>query len=118
MLAPEALQAPVVTQKWEGHIVSQTKPEGWIYPSVLRVSVGGAVGMQITVSKKGGPNWSTTGFTGTKPEYGPGAAEFAPLNPGTHIISLDGQGFTMQVNIKPNSLTYVDIARVPADTGP
>ena len=118
LVMPEALQAPVMTQKWEGHIVSQTQPEGWIYPSVLRVSVGGAVGMQITVSKKGGPNWSTTGFTGTKPEYGPGAAEFAPLNPGTHIISLDGQGFTMQVNIKPNSLTYVDIARVPADTGP
>jgi LysM repeat protein len=117
-VAPEALQAPVLTLKWEGHVVSQTQPEGWIYPSVLRVSVGGAVGMQITVSKKNGPNWSTTGFTGTKPEYGPGAAEFAPLNPGTHIISLDGQGFTMQVNIKPNSLTYVDIARVPADTGP
>ena len=117
---PGKSAAPDLTMKWEGRVVSETQPEDWKYPSVLRVNVGAAKGMQVTISNKGGNSWSTTGFTGTKPEYGDGAVEFAPLNSGKHIISLDGQGkgSRMTVNIKPNSLTYVEFVQVRADTGP
>ena len=117
---PEKKSAPDMTTQWDGRIVSQTQPEDWKYPSVLRVNVGGAKGMQVTVSKKGSNSWSTTGFTGTKPEYGDGAVEFAPLNPGKHVVSLDGQGkgSEVTVEIKPNSLTYVEFVRVRADSGP
>lgn len=107
---------PTLTYKWEGRVVQQTFPEGSRYPSVLRVTVGGAKDMQVTVRKKDG-NWSTTGFTGTKLEYGPGAVEFAPLNPGIHYVTLDGQGTTLRVSVKPNSLTYVEFSKVPANTG-
>jgi hypothetical protein len=109
-----------MTMMWQGRMVNQSQPEDWKYPAVLRVNVGGAKGMQVSVSKKGSNSWSTTGFTGTKPEYGDGAVEFAPLNPGKHIVSLDGQGkgSSMTVDIKPNSLTYVEFVRVRADTGP
>lgn len=117
ILSSAAPVKPEITTKWEGRVVSQTFPEGKRYPAVLRVVVGGAKDMQVTIRKKDS-NWSTTGFTGTKPEYGEGAVEFAPLNPGTHIITLDGQGASMQVNIKANSLTYVEFARVPANSGP
>lgn len=119
-IGPGRSAAPDLTLKWEGRVVSQTQPEDWKYPSVLRVNVGAAKGMQVTISKKGNNSWSTTGFTGTKPEYGDGAVEFAPLNPGKHTISLDaqGKGSQMTVNVKPNSLTYVEFVRVRADTGP
>jgi len=119
-ISPEKKSAPDMTTKWDGRVVSQTQPEDWKYPSVLRVNVGGAKGMQVTVSKKGSNSWSTTGFTGTKPEYGDGAVEFAPLNPGKHVISLDGQGkgSEVTVDIKPNSLTYIEFVRVRADSGP
>lgn len=120
MLDPGRSEPPELTQAWEGRLVSQTQPEDWRYPAVLRVNVGAAKGMQVTVTKLGSNSWSTTGFTGTKPEYGDGAVEFAPLNPGKHVVSLDGQGkgARMVVDIKPNSLTYVEFVRVRADTGP
>jgi len=109
--------APVQTTKWIGALVSQTFPENSRYPSVLRVRAGGGPGMQVTLINKAA-NWSTTGFTGDKPEYGEGTVEFAPLNSGRYIVSLDGQGGSMNVNIKPNSLTYVEFAQVPANNGP
>jgi len=117
---PERSGPPDITTMWQGRLVSQAQPEDWKYPAVLRVNVGAAKGMQITVSKQGNNSWSTTGFTGTKPEYGDGAVEFAPLNPGKHVVSLDGQGkgSRMVVDIKPNSLTYVEFVKVRADTGP
>ena len=119
-IGPGRTAAPDLTLKWEGRVVSQTQPEDWKYPAVLRVNVGRAKGMQVTIGKKGSSSWSTTGFTGTKPEYGDGAVEFAPLNPGKHTISLDGQGkgSQMTVDVKPNSLTYVEFIRVRSDTGP
>lgn len=120
MLNPDRSAAPELTTAWEGRVISQTQPEDWRYPAVLRVNVGAAKGMQVTVTKLGSNSWSTTGFTGTKPEYGDGAVEFAPLNPGKHVVTLDGQGkgARLVVDIKPNSLTYVEFVQARADTGP
>jgi LysM repeat protein len=112
---PNPVQPPAITMKWVGHLVSMTQPEGDRYPGVLRVQAGGAAGLQITVSKKPG-SWSTTGFTGGKPEYGNGTAEFAPIGSGPHNICLDGQNACIRVNIQPNALTYVQFDQVPNDS--
>ena len=112
---PNPVQPPAITMKWVGHLVSMTQPEGDRYPGVLRVQAGGAAGMQITISKKPG-SWSTTGFTGGKPEYGNGTAEFAPIGSGPHTICLDGQNSCIRVNIQPYALTYVQFDQVPNDS--
>ena len=52
--------------------------------SVLRVSVEGKVGLPVVVRSRG--DFEAVGFTGTKPEYGPYVAEFAPLSQGTYFI--------------------------------
>jgi LysM repeat protein len=109
---PNPVQPPAMTTKWVGRLVSMTQPEDNRYPGVLRVQAGGAAGMQITVSKKPG-SWSTTGFTGGKPEYGYGTAEFAPIGSGYHDICLDGQNACVRINIAPHSLTYVEFDQAP-----
>ncbi len=111
-VGPNPAQSPAITLKWVGRLVSMVQPEDEMYPGVLRVQAGGNGGMAITVSKVPG-SWSTTGYTGNKPEYGNGTAEFAPIGSGYHTICLDGQNACMRINIAPHSLTYVEFDQVP-----
>jgi len=68
---------------WKAEITEQWT-EVDLVGSVLRVSVAGKVGLPVTVRSKG--SFEAVGFTGTKPEYGPFVAEFAPMSPGTYFI--------------------------------
>lgn len=111
-VGPNPIQSPAITLKWVGRLVSMVQPEDERYPGVLRVQAGGNGGMAITVSKVPG-SWSTTGYTGNKPEYGNGTAEFAPIGSGYHTICLDGQNACVRINIAPHSLTYVQFDQVP-----
>jgi hypothetical protein len=74
--------------------------------SVLRVSVEGKVGLPVTVRSSGG--YETVNLTGTKPEYGPYVAEFAPLSKGTYFIEPQGLGIVYQVWLDGRNYTRVD----------
>jgi LysM repeat protein len=107
-------EPPEVTMAWQGHIVSNEVVAGPYtrFPSVLRVSVGGTKGQAVKVTEAVS-GWYTIGLSGTKPEYGPFTCEFAPLNEATYIVSLPGLDTSLSIDIKPNSLAYVEFANAP-----
>ena len=79
--------------------------------SVLRVSVQGKSGLPIAVRSIGG--FGTISFAGTKPEYGPYVAEFAPLSRGTYYIEPQGLGTSFKVWLDGKNYTRVDFTPVP-----
>jgi hypothetical protein len=79
--------------------------------SVLRVSVDGEVGLPVSVRSLG--DFQTIGFTGTKPEYGPYVAEFAPLSRGHYVIEPAGLGHSFMVWLDGRGYTYVDFTLFP-----
>lgn len=90
---------------WRAAITEQW-PDLSLAGSVLRVSVEGKVGLPVTVRSQGG--FETVGFTGTKPEYGPYVAEFAPLSKGTYFIEPQGLGIVFEVWLDAKHYTRVD----------
>jgi hypothetical protein len=74
--------------------------------SVLRVSVEGKVGLPVRVRSLGA--FETIGYTGTKPEYGPYVAEFAPLSKGTYFIEPEGLGLAFEIWLDGQGYTRVD----------
>jgi hypothetical protein len=79
--------------------------------SVLRVSVDGEVGLPVSVRSLG--DFQTIGFTGTKPEYGPYVAEFAPLSKGHYIIEPAGLGHSFMIWLDGRGYSYVDFTLFP-----
>jgi LysM repeat protein len=102
---------PTVTRQWVGRIVSSdcTDQDTWAFQSVLRVSVIGKKGLAVKVSSDG---WQTTGLTGTKPEYGEFAVEFAPFNQGFYTVAPEGLGVSLQVRLDGKCKAYVEFAPV------
>jgi hypothetical protein len=101
--------SPTPQLVWEGRIVSDTPyatpPNG----SILRVSVEGLVGVPITVSAY---DWSTTALSGSKTEYGPYMAEFAPLQPGLYTVSVESLGAGLEITADGTNLIVVEFAQV------
>jgi len=101
--------SPTPQLVWEGQIVSDTPnvtpPNG----SILRVSVEGLVGVPITVSAY---DWSTTALSGSKTEYGPYMAEFAPLQPGFYTVSVESLGASLEITANGTNLIVVEFAQV------
>ena len=101
--------SPTPQLVWEGRIVSDTPyvtpPNG----SILRVSVEGLVGVPITVSAY---DWSTTALSGSKTEYGPYMAEFAPLQPGFYMVSVESLGASLEITADGTNLIVVEFAQV------
>lgn len=97
---------PPVTPIWVGRITQSdcTNQDTWEFRSVLRVSVTGMKGLRVKVSSDG---WETTGLTGTKPEYGEFAVEFAPFNQGYYTITPEGLGASVQVRLDGRCTAYV-----------
>ena len=79
--------------------------------SVLRVSVQGKGGLPVTVRSLGG--FQTVGYTGTKPEYGPFVAEFAPLSKGAYFIEPEGLGLVFEIWLDGKSYNRVDFTPLP-----
>jgi hypothetical protein len=108
---PFAALSPSPTPQlvWEGRIVSDTPyvtpPNG----SILRVSVEGLVGVPITVSAY---DWSTTALSGSKTEYGPYMAEFAPLQPGFYTVSVEDLGADLEITAGGTNLIVVEFTQV------
>jgi hypothetical protein len=101
--------SPTPQLVWEGRIVSDTPyvtpPNG----SILRVSVEGMAGVPITVSAY---DWSTTALSGSKTEYGPYMAEFAPLQPGFYTVSVESLGASLEITADGTNLIVVEFAQV------
>ena len=90
---------------WKAEITSQHTDLD-LAGSVLRVAVEGMGGLPVRVRSQGG--FETLGATGTKPEYGPNVAEFAPLSRGTYFIEPQGLGIAFQIWLDGKSYVRVD----------
>jgi hypothetical protein len=90
---------------WQAKISDQ-QPNLSLVGSVLRVSVQGKAGLPVTLRSMG--SFKSIGYTGTKPEYGPFVAEFAPLTKGTYFIEPEGLGLVFEVWLDGKSYTRVD----------
>ena len=90
---------------WQGMITQQWSDYS-LYGSVLRVSVEGIVGLPVKVFTREG--YATLNFTGTKPEYGPFVAEYAPQHRGTYYIEPEGLGTIFEVWLDGKNYTRVD----------
>jgi hypothetical protein len=73
---------------------------------VVRVWVRGQYGLPVMI-KAAQNGWSTVNFVGTKPEYGPDALEFAPLPPGRFVITPQGLGTSVTVDLRPGTIAQV-----------
>lgn len=100
---------------WKAEITAQWTDLSLV-GSVLRVAVEGKVGLPVTVRSLGG--FEAVGFTGTKPEYGPYVAEFAPLSKGTYFIEPQGLGLTYELWLDGKNYTRVDFRPVPCGATP
>ena len=95
---------------WQAAITEQ-QTDVDLVGSVLRVSVQGKTGLPVTVRSMGA--FEAVGFTGTKPEYGPFVAEFAPLSKGTYFIEPQGLGLVFEVWLDGKNYTRVDFTPLP-----
>jgi len=95
---------------WQAAITEQW-PNLELAGSVLRVSVQGLGGLPVWVRSEGG--FVTVNTTGTKPEYGPNVAEFAPLSRGIYFIEPQGLGLTFKIFLDGKNYTRVDFTRRP-----
>ncbi|TKJ27572.1 MAG: hypothetical protein CEE40_13005 [Chloroflexi bacterium B3_Chlor] len=107
--APPPPPPPTPGPRWEVRILAVT-PNRDLRGSVLRVSVVGEVGLLVEVSSAHG-GWSTTGFTGTKPEYGDYVVEFAPLQRADYIIRPQGVDTELKLFLDARSYVFVEFRR-------
>jgi LysM repeat protein len=102
---------PPATSQWATNIYTTTKRHV-SSGAVLRVSVIGWKDLPVIVSHG---TLSLRDLTGSKPEYGEFACEFAPLGWGTFTVILEGQGVSQDVELDGTGVTHVDF--IPS-TGP
>ncbi|MGQ9584620.1 MAG: LysM peptidoglycan-binding domain-containing protein [Anaerolineae bacterium] len=118
-IPPTTPVAPFPGQVWEGVVVSNTsgnKPT-WEYRSIIRVSVVGLKGVPVTVSTSA-HDWVITGLTGTKPEYGEFAVEFAPFTWGQYIVTAVGLNASVEVQLDGAGIAYIEFRSRPATSTP
>ncbi len=100
---------------WQAEITEQ-RANLDLAGSVLRVSVQGKVGLPVVLRSEG--SFQAISFTGTKPEYGPYVAEFAPLSRATYYIEPQGLGTVFKVSLDGKSYTRVDFTPLPCAPTP
>ena len=103
---PAATSIPT-TLGWRGQIVSNTLYATPGNGSIVRVRVFERLNEPITLT-----HYETTlsGLSGTKPEYGPYAAEFAPLPAGRWTVSLPNLGASVEIEADGYNLVVVEFA--------
>jgi LysM repeat protein len=115
-----ANKTPMQTREWTGVIVKNTSgvTDTMRFSSVLRVVVGAAKGLPVTVTDVthgDGQHLVARGLTGTKPEYGEGAVEFAPFRYGTYRVTPEGLGTSIDVELDGEGEAFVQFYQT--DTG-
>ena len=114
VVAPPPPIVPPVPVQWVGYVLTTTTKYVAL-GEVLRVSVIGQKDLPVTVSTE---TWSVKGLTGTKPEYGEYACEFAPLGVGTFAITPEGLGVSLDVELDGMGVTYVEFSQRPGGKPP
>lgn len=113
----QALPQPIVTSTatvirkvWLGRIVSNTlgatKGEG----SIFRVSVEGILDTPIELRTD---DKFIVANSGSKPEYGRYAAEFAPVTAGTWRVSVPALGVSLDVVADNYNLAVIEFVQIP-----
>jgi len=110
---------PFPGQVWEGVVVSNTSGgvPTWEFRSIIRVSVMGMKGVPVTISTST-HDWEITGLTGTKPEYGEFAVEFAPFNWGRYIVTAVGLNASVEVQMDGTGVAVIEFRPKPASSTP
>jgi hypothetical protein len=106
--APAVTETPTPELGWEGRIVSNTPWATNGYGSILRVHVVGRTGVTIEVTQY---DQKITGVSGSKTEYGPYAAEFAPLPRGTYAVSLPEMDASLEIWVDGYNLLVVEFTQ-------
>ncbi len=99
-LTPSPTATP--TAGWIGRELDPLPDSG----GVVRVWVRGQYGLPVSIVVANG-GWGTTGYVGSKPEYGPDALEFAPLRPGRYTITPHGLGVSVTIDLAPARIAQV-----------
>ena len=80
--------------------------------SVVRIWVEDSVGVPVTIqSDLDRWRWQATGYSGSKPEYGPDALEFAPLPPIPYTLSIPNLRVQFSFELPPSSVTEIVFAQ-------
>jgi hypothetical protein len=102
---PTATPSATPSAGWSGRELAPIAiPGGW--SGVVRVWVRGQYGLPVTIRSADG-SWSTVNWVGSKPEYGPDALEFAPLGPGRYVVTPQGLGVSVTVDLPPGRIAQV-----------
>jgi hypothetical protein len=105
---PTSTPTPTVTPSpsagWVGRVLDPIETGGWT--GVVRAWVRGRYGLPVTI-EAADDGWSTVNYIGSKPEYGPDALEFAPLGPGRYVITPQGLGTSVTIDLLPGQIAQV-----------
>ena len=109
--APPPAQATTGPLIWRARLIEVVPNAVLGGGAILRVRVQDSPGVLIEIEQI---NTILTNTTGTKPEYGPDVAEFAPLSPGRWLISVPSLGVSLAIQTDDRSLFMVEFAQIPA----
>ena len=108
---PQPTLTPTPVPKvWVGRLVSNTLGYTKGGGSIFRVKVEGLVGAKIELRSG---DVFIFGESGTKPEYGPYTAEFAPVTAGTWTVSVPALGVSTQVVADNYNLAVIEFGQIP-----
>lgn len=99
---------------WQGRVVDVIPNAVLGGGAIVRVYVREAPNSEIVLQQQPG-ELILTGQTGTKPEYGPDAAEFAPVPAGQWLISVPGVNTSLALQTDNSGLFVVEFVPVPVD---
>lgn len=105
--APATTSAPKI---WVGRLVSNTLGVTDGEGSIFRIKVEGLAGVNIELRSD---DELITGVSGSKPEYGPYAAEFAPVTAGTWLVSVPSLGASIPVQADNYNLAVIEFVQIP-----
>ena len=90
---------------WRGQVVRNTLYATPGNGSIVRVNVLERIDEPIILTRH---DATLSGFSGSKPEYGPYAAEFAPVSPGRWTVSLPNLGASVEINADGYNMVEVE----------
>jgi len=99
-----------VPRVWVARLVSNTLGVTEGQGSIFRVSVEGI--KDVPIELRSG-NQIITANSGSKPEYGPFAAEFAPVTAGTWTVSVPALGVSLDVFADNYNLAVIEFVQIP-----
>ncbi len=108
---PPPSTTPTVAAKiWVARLVSNTLGVTEGNGSIFRVRVEGLVGTPVELRTG---DHLMTAESGSKPEYGPYTAEFAPVNQGSWTVSVPSLGVSTVVEADGYNLAVIEFVQIP-----